>query len=69
MSGAIVFNQIKKERRRARQEQQDPEDFSRFQTAQETMNTGNLLAAQKIATALNHKKQSCLCSQTQPARE
>ena len=33
------------------------------------MNTGNLLAAHKVATDIADKKSSCLCSQTQPARE
>ena len=45
------------------------EDFSRFQTAKETMNTGNLLAARKLTTMKQAKKRTCLCSQTQPARE
>ena len=40
-----------------------------FKTASETMNTGNLLAAQKITSANYSKKRQCLCSQTQPARE
>lgn len=33
------------------------------------MNTGNLLAAQKLTNMTTGAKQSCLCSQTQPARE
>ena len=32
------------------------ENFSRFEKAQETMNTGNLLAAQKVASAITGKK-------------
>lgn len=33
------------------------------------MNTGNLLAAQKLTKMKQVKKRTCLCSQTQPARE
>ena len=40
------------------------EDFARFETAQEKMNTGNLLAARKITTMNKSKKHKCLCSQT-----
>ena len=40
------------------------EDFTRFETAQEKMNTGNLLAARKITTMNKSKKHKFLCSQT-----
>ena len=40
------------------------EDFSRFETAQETMNAGNLIAAQKLTTMNKGQSNRCLCSQT-----
>ena len=63
MSAVVFRRQAKKPKKKVL------EDFSRFQTAQETMNTGNLLAAQKITSMNKRKKHSCLCSQTQPSRE
>jgi len=64
MSSTYVFQQNAQKKTKKIEE-----NFSRYETAQETMNTGNLLAAQKIASAQVDKKRSCLCSQTQPARE
>lgn len=64
---AAVFNTIKK--RVPKKENDGEKVLKSFSVAQETMSTGNLLAAQKLTNMNIDKKRSCLCSQTQPARE